>query len=87
MFIGQICSVVKELDWAAQASLGEVLIPDAIKSSNGDFEKQEKLTKLVSDRYNAYKRNYSGNIKFDIKNRGKNLHFKKKKMENSRWNS
>ena len=49
MLIGQICSVVREMDWAAQASLGEVLIPDAIKSSNGDFEKQEKLTKLVSD--------------------------------------
>ena len=61
------------MGYRAQASLGDVLVPDAITSSNGEYEEQLKLAKLMSDQYNAYKRNYSGNLKFDIEYGSKNL--------------
>ena len=50
------------MDYWQQVSLEEVLVPDVIKSSG---EKQQQLVKLVSEQYNAYRGNYSGNIKFD----------------------
>ena len=61
------------MDWLARESLGDILDPDAIKSSTGEYDEQLKLTKLVSNQYNAYKRNFSGNLKFDIEDGGKNL--------------
>ena len=61
------------MGYGAQASLGDILVPDAITNSNGEYEEQLKLAKLVSEQYNAYKRNFSGNLKFDIEYGSKNL--------------
>ena len=77
VIIDKFCSVVGQMGYRAQASLGDILVPDAITSSNGEYEEQLKLAKLMSDQYNAYKRNYSGNLKFDIEYGGKNLKRKK----------
>ena len=62
------------MEYSAQAyfSNSDVLIPDEITSSDGEYEKQLKLTQLVSDQYFAYKGNYSGNTKFDIEHGSKN---------------
>ena len=79
--IDQFCSVVGKMDWGAQAALGDILVPDAITSSNGEHEEQRKLAELVSEQYNAYKMNFSGNLKFDIEDGSKNL-----KRENKVYN-
>ena len=50
------------MDYYQRAALGEVLVPDEITSTG---EKQQKLVKFVSGQYNAYRGNYSGNIKID----------------------
>ena len=69
------------MDWSARASLGDILVPDAIKSSNGEYEEQLKLAELVSEQYNTYKMNYSGNLNFDIEDGSKNS-----KTENKWYN-
>ena len=85
--IHKFCSVVGVMDWSARASLGDILVPDAIKSSNGEYEEQLKLAKLMSYQYNAYKRNFSGNLKFDIEDGSKNLKRKNNlKRENKVYN-
>ena len=48
-----------------QLSLSDVLYPDEITSNNVEYEKLKKRTKYVTEIYNAYKENYSGNIDFD----------------------
>ena len=72
------CSVVGFLDYGAQATLENVRrpLPKDIRSDNRDFEKQQKLAKLVIEQYTAYRGNYSGNIIFDIEDGSKNT-FKK----------
>ena len=62
------------MDYYAQDSLGEVLVPDEITSSNGDYE---KLAKLVSEQYFAYTGNYSGNTKFDVEHGSKDINCQK----------
>ena len=56
-------SVVRSQDLYVRQSLEDVLYPEDITTNNE--EKLEKLTKLVTGHYNAYKGNYSGNIDFD----------------------
>ena len=50
----------------AEYALSDVLYPDEITSNNVDYEKLKKKTKWVTELYNAYKANYSGNIDFDV---------------------
>ena len=65
------CSVAGLLSYGAQASLGHVLVPDKITSRHPEYEKQQKLEELVTKQYNAYRGNFSGNIKFDIEDESK----------------
>ena len=48
-----------------QEVLSDVLYPDKIKSNNVEYEQLKENTKYVTEIYNAYKGNYSGNIDFD----------------------
>ena len=57
-------SVAGFLNYNAQESLGDVLVPEKT-SLNQDYEKQQKLVNLVTQQYHAYKRNFTGNINFD----------------------
>ena len=68
------CPVAGKLDYRVQASLGDVLQPVEITSHNQDDEKHKQVVKLVTEQYNAYRGNYSGNIKFDI-NDGSKIFF------------
>ena len=68
------CPVAGKLDYRVQASLGDVLQPVEITSHNQDDEKHKQVVKLVTEQYNAYRQNYSGNIKFDI-NDGSKIFF------------
>ena len=63
------------LDYSAQASLQNVQIPlpKDTRSDNHDFEKQQKLAKMVTEQYNGYRGNYSGNINFDIEDGSKHV--------------
>ena len=56
----------------ARDSLGDVFYPDEI-TSNKEYEKLKKQTKLVTEHYNAYKANYSGNVGFDLDYGSKNF--------------
>ena len=57
-------SVATKLSYEAQASLGDVLVPEKM-SINQDYEKQQKLVNLVTKQYHVYRGNFTGNIKFD----------------------
>ena len=48
-----------------QEVLNDVLYPDKIKSNNVEYEQLKENTKWVTEIYNAYKGNFSGNIDFD----------------------
>ena len=48
-----------------QEVLSDVLHPDEITSNNVEYEQLKEITKYVTEIYNAYKGNYSGNIDFD----------------------
>ena len=51
-----------QADYYVRLSLEDILYPDEITSNNENAQ----LKKLVTEHYNAYKANYSGNIDFDV---------------------
>ena len=61
------------MDYYAQSNLGSLIDPDNIVSSNRDFEEELKLTKLVTEEFNNHRKNFSGDIVFDINEDSKAL--------------
>ena len=55
-----------QIGYYDQEVLSDVLYPDEITSNNVEYEKLKKKTKSVTELYNAYKANFSGNIDFDV---------------------
>ena len=49
----------------AEYALSDVLYTDKITSNNAEYEQLKENTKYVTEIYNAYKGNFSGNIGFD----------------------
>ena len=73
----KLCSVVGVQQDYVRLSLEDVLYPDGITSNNVEYEKLKKQTKWVTEHYNAYKGNYSGNIDFDKEDGSKNSYLYK----------
>ena len=59
-------SVVGFMDYYVQSYLAYIMNPDEIVSSNWDFEEELKLTKLMTEEFNNYRNNFSGDIVFYI---------------------
>ena len=74
-----MCSVVGVQQDYVRLSLEDVLYPDGITSNNVEYEKLKKQTKWVTEHYNAYKGNYSGNIDFDKEDGSKNSYLYKQR--------
>ena len=67
------CAVVGGFrDTYVRQSLEDLLYPDEITSSK-EHANLKKLTKMVTEHYNTYKTNYSGNIAFDADYGGRNF--------------
>ena len=66
LWFNVLFSVVGFMDYYAQSYLEYVMNPDEIVSSNWDFEEELRLTKLMTEEFNNYRTNFSGDIVFDI---------------------
>ena len=64
----KFCSVSRSAQFEnyGRSYLEDVLYPDEITSNNVEYEKLKKKTMYVTELYNTYKGNYSGNIDFDV---------------------
>ena len=54
------------MDYYAQSYLAYIMNPEDIVSSNWDFEEELKLTNLLTEEFNNYRKTFSGDIVFDI---------------------
>ena len=61
------------MDYAARDDLGSIGDPDPITSNDLDYENGIRLIKMATEEFNKYRRNFSGEITFNIDDESKAL--------------
>ena len=61
------------MEYAARDDLGSIGDPDPIISNDLDYENGIRLVKMATEEFNNYRRNYSGDVIFNIDDESKAL--------------
>ena len=61
------------MEYAARDDLGSIGDPDPIISNDLDYENGIRLIKMATEEFNNYRRNYSGDVIFNIDDESKAL--------------